>query len=45
MRVIHINKNNEVIKDISGIVIQNKEFYQVLNAIQQRKVERLKDGI
>lgn len=42
MNVIHIMKDGTSRKSVEGIVIQNKDFYQVLNAIQQKKIERLR---
>lgn len=35
--VIHIMKDGTVRKSVEGLVINNKDFYIVLNAIQQRR--------
>jgi hypothetical protein len=42
MRVIHIMKDGTVRDSIEGIVIRNKEFYQVLNGILAKKKESKK---
>lgn len=43
MEIIHIMKNGTVRNSIEGIVIQNKEFYQVFNGIlEKRKKEGAK---
>ena len=40
MKVIHIDKNGEVIKDINGIVIRLPDFYRVLESIQRKGVHK-----
>lgn len=40
--LIHIMKDGSVRESVEGIVIQNKEFYQVLDAIQKKRGEREK---
>ena len=42
MNIIHIMKDGSVRKSVEGLVIQNKDFYRVLNAIQQRRKEERK---
>lgn len=37
MNAIHIMKDGSVRKSVDGVVIQSKEFYEVLNAIQEKK--------
>ena len=37
MRIIHVMKDGTVRKSIEGVVIQNEEFYRVLNGILERK--------
>jgi len=37
MRIIHIMKDGTVLDSVKGIVIQDKQFYQVLNNIQKRR--------
>ena len=39
MRIVHIMRDGSTRDSIEGLVIQNKEFYQVLNGIIQRKKE------
>lgn len=39
MNAIHIMKDGTVRKSIEGLTIQNPEFYEVLNAIQERRVQ------
>ena len=39
MRILHIMADGSTRDSIEGLVIQNKEFYQVLNGIIQRKKE------
>lgn len=39
MKIVHIMSNGEVKESIEGTVIQNEEFYQILNDIQKRKGE------
>ena len=40
MKIIHIMKDGTVKSSIAGTVIRNKEFYEVLNAIQSKKEKR-----
>jgi hypothetical protein len=42
MRVIHIMKDGTVRDSVEGVVIRNKEFYQVLNGILAKKKESKK---
>lgn len=35
--IVHIMQDGTVKDSVQGVVIQSKEFYQVLNAIQQKK--------
>jgi hypothetical protein len=42
MRVIHIMKDGTARESVDGIVIRNKEFYQVLNGILAKKKESKK---
>lgn len=37
MKIIHIMADGSTRESIEGLVIQNKEFYQVLNGILARK--------
>ena len=37
MNIIHIMKDGTVKTSIEGTVITSKEFYEVLNAIQQKR--------
>lgn len=39
MKIIHIMRDGSTRESIEGLVIQNKEFYQVLNGILARKKE------
>lgn len=39
MRIIHIMADGSTRESIEGVVIQNKEFYQVLNGILAGKKE------
>ena len=39
MRIIHIMKDGSTRDSIEGLVIQNREFYQMLNGIIKRKKE------
>lgn len=39
MRIIHIMRDGSTRESIEGMVIQNKEFYQVLNGILAKKKE------
>lgn len=40
MRIIHIMKDGTVRDSVSGIVIPNGEFYQVLRGIIERKGDK-----
>ena len=40
MRIIHIMADGSTRDSIEGLVIQSKEFYQVLNGIIQRKKDK-----
>lgn len=42
MRVIHIMKDGTVRESVEGLVIHNKDFYRVLDAIQKRRKEKKK---
>jgi hypothetical protein len=37
MNVVHIMADGTKRKSIEGVVIQSKDFYEVLNAIQRKK--------
>ena len=37
MNIIHKMKDGTVRQSIEGLVIHNKEFYQVLNRIQEKR--------
>lgn len=39
MRIIHIMQDGSTRESVEGIVIQNKEFYEVLNGIIAKKKE------
>lgn len=39
MRIIHVMKDGSTRESIEGVVIQNKDFYQVLNGIIAKKKE------
>jgi hypothetical protein len=36
MNVIHIMKDGTKRKSVEGLVIRNKEFYEVLNAVRKK---------
>ena len=38
MNVVHILKDGTVTDTVKGLVIQNPDFYEVLNAIQNKKL-------
>lgn len=40
MRIIHIMADGSTRDSIEGLVIQSKEFYQVLNGIIRRKEDK-----
>lgn len=37
MKIIHILADGSVKESVEGIVIQNEQFYQVVNAILEKK--------
>lgn len=37
MNIINVMKDGTIRKSVEGLVIHNKDFYRVLNAIQQRR--------
>lgn len=39
MRIIHIMRDGSTKESVEGMVIRNKEFYQVLNGIIAKKKE------
>jgi hypothetical protein len=39
MKIIHIMRDGSTRESIEGLVIRNKEFYQVLNGILAKKKE------
>lgn len=43
MKAIHIMKDGTVRDSIEGMVIQNNEFYEVLNAIKQKKKKEVEE--
>jgi len=45
MRIIHIMKDGTVRDSVEGLVIQNKEFYQVLNGIISKEKKENKNGL
>ena len=38
MKIIHVMADGTVRESIEGLVIKNKEFYEVLKVIQRKKV-------
>lgn len=42
MNAIHVMKDGTVRTSIEGMVIQNPEFYEVLNDIQEKKKKAVK---
>lgn len=39
MKIIHVMADGSTRESIEGVVIRNKEFYQVLNGIIEKKKE------
>lgn len=42
MNIIHIRADGTVTKSIAGTVIESKEFYEVLSAIQKKRRKKAK---
>ena len=40
MNIIHVMKDGTIRKSIDGVVIQNEEFYRVLNGIIEKRAGR-----
>ena len=39
MRIVHIMRDGSTRESVEGVVVRNKEFYQVLNGILAKKNE------
>ena len=42
MNIIHIMKDGSIRDSMTGIVIHNEDFYAVLNAINEQRLEKKK---
>ena len=40
MNIIHVMKDGSVRESVAGVVIQNKEFYQILRNIHRKELKK-----